>query len=305
MKNINKFIAIVLCLLLVTTSFATVSAEESEFSGIVSKTVQVSGNGDVEVLIDIAGNPGITAFKFWLCYDTDVLTLKNNIVKDAELLEGTKAEDAVTSVGYGNVLPGVSLQYVLSGSSLKEYILVNEKSESYSYNFAMNLANLEPQMQEDGSILLKDAESGETVYEIPAGYMTDAAGAYSDAVSMSIDEKGDGNWILNVTADAEWINAEERVFPVQIDPTINTFLESKDKVKGSYVSKGFADMVSENYPNLMVGYDSGQSKQLRTFIKLRNLPNLPKDSVICKAVCLIFVENFSDIRHSDLVISQV
>ena len=219
-----------------------------------------------------------------------------------ELLEGTKAEDAVTSVGYGNVLPGVSLQYVLSGSSLKEYILVNEKSDNYRYDFAMKLANLEPQMQEDGSILLKDAESGETVYEIPAGYMTDAEGAYSDAVAMSIDETGDGNWILNVTADAEWINAEERVFPVQIDPTINTFLESKDKVKGSYVSKGFADMVSENYPNLMVGYDSGQSKQLRTFIKLRNLPNLPKDSVICKAACLIFVENFSDIRHSDLVI---
>lgn len=88
MKNINKFIAIVLCLLLVTTSFATVSAEESEFSGIVSKTVEVSENGDVEVLIDIAGNPGITAFKFWLCYDTDVLTLKNNTVTDTGLLVG-------------------------------------------------------------------------------------------------------------------------------------------------------------------------------------------------------------------------
>ncbi len=88
MKNIKKFIAIVLCLLLVTTSFATVSAEESEFSGIVSKTVEVSENGDVKVLIDIAGNPGITAFKFWLCYDTDVLTLKNNTVTDTGLLVG-------------------------------------------------------------------------------------------------------------------------------------------------------------------------------------------------------------------------
>ena len=88
MKNINKFIAIVLCLLLVATSFATVSAEESGFSGIVSKNVEVSETGDVEVLIDIAGNPGITAFKFWLCYDTDVLTLKNNTVTDTGLLEG-------------------------------------------------------------------------------------------------------------------------------------------------------------------------------------------------------------------------
>ncbi|WP_289466433.1 hypothetical protein, partial [Klebsiella pneumoniae] len=78
----------------------------------------------------------------------------------------------------------------------------------------------EPEMQSDGSILLKDDESGTVVYEIPAGYMTDAAGEYSDAVAMSIMENEDGNCILNVTADADWINAEERVFPVQIDPTL-------------------------------------------------------------------------------------
>ena len=88
MKNINKLIAIVLCLLLVTTSFATVSAEESEFSGIVSKTVDVSENGDVEVLIDIAGNPGIMALILEVYYDSEVLTLKENGFTDTGLLVG-------------------------------------------------------------------------------------------------------------------------------------------------------------------------------------------------------------------------
>ena len=88
MKNINKFIAIVLCLLLVTTSFATVYAEESEFSGIVSKTVEVSENGDVEVLIDIAGNPGIMALILEVSYDSEVLTLKENGFTDTGLLVG-------------------------------------------------------------------------------------------------------------------------------------------------------------------------------------------------------------------------
>ena len=88
MKNIKKFIAIVLCLLLVTTSFATVSAEESEFSGIVSKTVEVSENGDVEVLIDIAGNPGIMALILEVSYDSEVLTLKENGFTDTGLLVG-------------------------------------------------------------------------------------------------------------------------------------------------------------------------------------------------------------------------
>ena len=86
MKNINKFIAIVLCLLLVTTSFATVSAEEGEFSGIVSKNIEVTETGDVEILIDIAGNPGIMALILEVSYDSEVLTLKENGFTDTGLL---------------------------------------------------------------------------------------------------------------------------------------------------------------------------------------------------------------------------
>ena len=88
MKNMRKLLAIVLCLLLVTISFVTVSAEESEFSGIVSKTVKVAENGDVEVLIDIAGNPGIMALILEVSYDSEVLTLKENGFTDTGLLVG-------------------------------------------------------------------------------------------------------------------------------------------------------------------------------------------------------------------------
>ena len=88
MKNMRKLLAIVLCLLLVTTSFATVSAEESEFSGIVSKNIEVTETGDVEVLIDIAGNPGIMALILEGSYDSEVLTLKENGFTDTGLLVG-------------------------------------------------------------------------------------------------------------------------------------------------------------------------------------------------------------------------
>ena len=88
MKNMRKLLAIVLCLLLVTTSFATVSAEESEFSGIVSKNIEVTETDDVEVLIDIAGNPGIMALILEVSYDSEVLTLKENGFTDTGLLVG-------------------------------------------------------------------------------------------------------------------------------------------------------------------------------------------------------------------------
>ena len=211
---------------------------------------------------------------------------------EAELLEAVKVEEAVTSVGYGNVFPGVSLQYILQGSSLKEYILVNERSDIYSYDFSMNLEKLEPEIQEDGSIILKDDESGTAVYEIPAGYMTDASGEYSDAVEMSVSENGEGSWVLNITADAEWINAEEREFPVQIDPTIAHKINSLNDIRGSYVVEGSPGTSYTQTENLLVGYDKNGGKQLRTYIQLRNLPTLPKNSVICAAMCYLGVESY-------------
>ena len=88
MKNIKKFITVVLCMLLIISSVATVSADENTFSGIVSKTVEASENGDVELIIDIAGNPGIMALILEVSYDSDVLTLKENGFTDTGLLVG-------------------------------------------------------------------------------------------------------------------------------------------------------------------------------------------------------------------------
>lgn len=88
MKNITKFITIILCMLIAGSSLVTVSAEESEFSGIVSKNVEVSETGDIEVLIDIAGNPGIMALILEVSYDSEVLTLKENGFTDTGLLVG-------------------------------------------------------------------------------------------------------------------------------------------------------------------------------------------------------------------------
>ena len=88
MKNIKKIITIALCMFVIISSAVMVPAEESEFSGIVSKNVEVLGGGDVEVLIDIAGNPGITALILEESYDDEVLTLKENGFTETGLLVG-------------------------------------------------------------------------------------------------------------------------------------------------------------------------------------------------------------------------
>ena len=299
-----------------SVGFQMVTASEEQTGGMDSriKTEEVTADpegvfieflkGEVlnaeEVPAELAAVPVAMSVEedevTWI--DVDIPTSQ----EDTDLLAGAKADIAVSSVGYANVFPGVSLQYVLAGSSLKEYILVNEKSDSYSYDFVMHLKNLKPQMQDDGSILLNNQENGTAVYEIPAGYMTDAAAVYSDAIDMSITEIGEGNWLLNITADEEWINAEERVFPVQIDPTLNKLQTSLDNIRGCYVDENDPKSEFENGGLLEVGVDSG-GNETRSYIQFRNLPILPANSVICSAASYLRMVSYSNAELPNLSIN--
>ena len=95
MKSIKKILTAVLFVVLIISSVLTISAEKNEFSGIVSKEVSVSGSGDVEISIDLAGNPGITALILDVSYDSEVLTLEEDGFTDTELLVG-KVDTTIT-----------------------------------------------------------------------------------------------------------------------------------------------------------------------------------------------------------------
>ena len=120
---------------------------------------------------------------------------------------------------YRNVYKDVDLSYELCGYDVKETILIHQPLDSYSFTFYMDLGRLTPVLMKDGSIELRD-ERDKVAYLIPAPYMFDAAGASSDAAAYTLSKTASGSWAMTVTADERWINADERVFPVSIDPTV-------------------------------------------------------------------------------------
>ena len=115
---------------------------------------------------------------------------------------------------YADVLPGVDFEYKVLPTGIKENILVKAKRSAYRFVFDMDPGGLLPVTQKDGSIgLFKTAEDATPVLVMDAPFMLDADGAYSSAVTLSLSGSR-----LTVTADADWINAEERAFPVTVDP---------------------------------------------------------------------------------------
>ena len=210
--------------------------------------------------------------------------VRNHVTRAEQIAEAKKADDrdAVlrvdnrTSIVYRNVLPGVDLEYALSGNDVKETILVQNIRENYDFAFKLSLSGLIPKATDDGAILLCDAENGESVYVIPAPYMTDANYEYSDAVSYRLTDLGDGEYGIEVAASAEWINDPERAFPVEIDPTMTT----TSGILDTFVSTATQAAKGTSYGSatlLMV------DEYRTTLFRSTSMPEIPENSFVLSA----------------------
>ncbi|KPU44236.1 tRNA3(Ser)-specific nuclease WapA precursor [Oxobacter pfennigii] len=128
------------------------------------------------------------------------------------------------SVTYPEILSDVDLKYVTFSDGLKENIILKspDAANSYTFNFMSN--GLLPEKQNDGSIALKDENTGEAVLVIPKPYMFDGKNESSQDISMEIETgKNPDEFTVTVTADPNWLKDPSRAYPVTVDPTITTY----------------------------------------------------------------------------------
>ena len=126
------------------------------------------------------------------------------------------------TVVYTDAYDEADLTYSVENTGIKENIIINEKKNVYRYSFVLNCENLTCTQGEDGIIRFLSCESGEEIFYIPVSFMYDAEGVTSYAVTQELRTHGNDT-ILTVSCDSSWINADERVFPVTVDPQISTF----------------------------------------------------------------------------------
>ena len=119
----------------------------------------------------------------------------------------------VGQVTYDFKYDPTNIVYELKNNKLKEKIIIEKRQDQYTYTFEIKSASLQLEQKEDGSIIAYNA-SGKPKFYMPAPYMTDAKGAYSDAVTYTLTETEGKNGLI-ITADAAWIN-EKASFPVTI-----------------------------------------------------------------------------------------
>ncbi|MBR6783658.1 MAG: RHS repeat protein, partial [Clostridia bacterium] len=180
---------------------------------------------------------------------------------------------------YRDILPSVDLEYIIYGGTVKENIIVKEQLDSYNFAFELKLEGINPVLQSDGSIALNSATGAETVMVIPKGIMYDANGASSNAVEYAISHKNGNKYTLTVTASEEWINANERAFPVTVDPTFTPADNGANTEDIQISDSGTAYSYTES--TITVGKSGSYQNQM--LIKANTLPELPDSAVIVDA----------------------
>lgn len=201
-----------------------------------------------------------------------------------------------SNISYSNEENKVDFDYVLVGNHINEYIVIKEKLDTYTFTYRIDADGLTAEKDENGGIVFTD-NSGETIYSIPAPFMYDSNGVYSDTVDYELTE-ADGAYILTVQADESWINEEDRVFPVTIDPDlyIGKYNSSDVDDKGIWSGDPDSDHTSHNDQYMYCGYsNTSYEHDMRIYVKLNSLPSLPDAAVIVDArLNMKQLQSFSD-----------
>ena len=188
--------------------------------------------------------------------DPEIITKFNqNIVK---------ANNTTSSVSYKDLLPNIDFEYILSSGSLKENIIVKKPTDQYLFVFDLSFDGLQEERQKDGSYAFyKKNDHNSPVFIISAPCMYDAKDNLSTDIKLNLE-----NDKLYLEADADWINCEERHFPVVIDPLITI---NNSGCQNTYVSN-----FSKN-----TNYESGKYTYVGTdiFSTRRAYYKFPLDSV--------------------------
>ncbi|MBQ3182190.1 MAG: glycoside hydrolase family protein [Clostridia bacterium] len=214
-----------------------------------------------------------------------------------------KENKSSSSIKYVNYSDGIDLRYDLIGDILKEYIILKNVPDTNEFAFGMSFTGLTPTLNEDKSITLANAE-GESIFTIPAPYMADEAGNVSYDCEYGLAETEEG-YILTVTVSEEWLNAEDRVYPVMIDPPL--FTSQQNTTTNNAITTAYHSQVNgptpAGYGDIFMGYDSSADGRYTTFMKVNDRPVLPNNCILLKATMDLFQRGFSLDRLTEIKVS--
>lgn len=215
-------------------------------------------------------------------------------LKDSEItfsqkdktLQQTFSEKLSSTAEYASVFNGVNVRYDLNSNMLKESVIIaTAPTNRTGYQYLLEVKNLVLELQEDNSIYAyaeDHAEGDEPLFVMPAPYLFDQERAYCDDIELILKETDNG-YLLTYLLPQEWMAAEDRAYPVVLDPVVNAELSFTNIADQTVFSK---TQLSYTWAMLCIG--QGQYGIGRSFLKYKNLPTLTSADVIVGAKMALY-----------------
>lgn len=199
-----------------------------------------------------------------------------NIYADKIDDDPTTLENLSSTVRYENVYKNTDFEYIIGSDGLKENIILKSKKAPDTFTSVYKANGLAPVQADDKTIELR-SENGTVIYTITAPFMEDAQGEISEGITLTLTETKNNTFTVKTTLDSEWLQAENREYPVIVDPVLKTN-QSANGVQSAFVSsqnpnKCYKASGTDDMGSLYVGniYGYGQTE---SYMKFENLPAL-------------------------------
>ena len=166
------------------------------------------------------------------------------------------------AVEYSNVFGnGMGLYLRPNNSGLKEDIVLQSRPSVDRFSFEIKIDKGTLEKQENNEILWKDAETDEEYGYIPTPYMIDS-GTREEYENISTDievlleekEGEEGTYLYTLVPSAAYLDDENTVYPVRIDPSIQ--LPRDGYTSDSYISSGEPNRNFATNQYIRVGHDT-------------------------------------------------
>ena len=133
-------------------------------------------------------------------------------------------------------------------------------------------------------------KGSETKFVIKSPFMYDSKLEFSDDIDIQL-KKQNKKYELTITPNKEWLNAEERVYPITLDPTIQTSLYVQN-IDDTFIYKGDTNNTTRHNAHILrVGNGSVGNRPIRSLIKF-SLPTLNSGDQVIAAE--LSIRNYPD-----------
>ncbi|GAB7304519.1 hypothetical protein MAFF212519_23980 [Clavibacter michiganensis] len=133
--------------------------------------------------------------------------------------------DTNDTLTYNDVTPTTDLEYVIEKGAIKEALILHEPPSTSTWSWVVDAGSLTPKARDSGLVDFVDKD-GSVVMHVPAPVAWDSSGKEGQSAddlinpAMKLTHIRGALWKYSISIERAWLSSPERVYPVNIDPTI-------------------------------------------------------------------------------------